>query len=298
MKRMSWLRRWLIIGLFMVLLLGWLVWSFVWFSPSAYTDYGPIELPRPVLTAEEYRKVQDTHPRPYIVEIETASGAILLFGASHTKDPADPQIADLKERWDRFRPTVALLEGRLGLLIRGYADPVRTFGESGFVWALARTSRVKSHTWEPPIELELQQVLRNHPREQVALFYILRPYFSNLRHGRPDNPDAMVEAFRKKRTLWPGLESTFASVAEIDATWRKDFAGLKDWRDTSDEFGLPGYLEEVWKSSNAARDEHFARVLIDLARKGQRVFAVCGSSHAVKLDPALRAALNSDSANR
>jgi hypothetical protein len=43
--------------------------------------------------------------------------------------------------------------------------------------------------------------------------------------------------------------------------------------------------------ANRARDEHFARVVIDLVRKGERVFAVCGSSHAVKLEPALREAL-------
>jgi hypothetical protein len=36
-----------------------------------------------------------------------------------------------------------------------------------------------------------------------------------------------------------------------------------------------------------------ARVLIDLARGGERVFAVCGSSHAVKLEPALRATFGS-----
>jgi hypothetical protein len=55
--------------------------------------------------------------------------------------------------------------------------------------------------------------------------------------------------------------------------------------------GLARYLHDVWKTSNAARDEHFARVIIDLVRKNGRVFAVCGSSHAVKLDTALRAAL-------
>jgi hypothetical protein len=39
------------------------------------------------------------------------------------------------------------------------------------------------------------------------------------------------------------------------------------------------------------RDEHFARVIIHFARSGERVSAVAGSSHAVKLDAALRATL-------
>jgi hypothetical protein len=133
--------------------------------------------------------------------------------------------------------------------------------------------------------------LLSHPAEQVALFYILRPYFNNRRHGRPANPEEFVEEYRNKRTRIAGLENTLASIADIDAVWQRDFAERPDWRDTSDADGLPGYLHEVWKTSNATRDEHFARVIIHFARSGERVFAVAGLSHAVKLEPALRAAL-------
>jgi hypothetical protein len=87
-------------------------------------------------------------------------------------------------------------------------------------------------------------------------------------------------------------------VAAIDSIWRADFSGLSDWRELSDEYGWPGYLGDVAASSNAFRDEHFARVIIDLVNKGHRVFAVSGSSHAVKLHPALQAALTPPPAAR
>ena len=275
-----------------VLVLGVSAWRLVWRSPPYYTDYGGIDLPVPILTAERYTEVSGKHARPYVVHLETAQGALVLYGASHTKDPNDPQISDLRQRWAAFCPSSALVEGRLGFLVEGISDPVRRFGESGFVFEMARNQGVKVYTWEPPIEREVARVLESHPKDHVALFYILRPYFSNLRHGRPADPDGAIEEYRRKRTQWPGLENTIGSVAEIDAIWQRDFAALRDWRDTSDEHGLPGYLNDVWKTSNAARDEHFARVVIDLVRKNGRVFAVCGSSHAVKLEPALRGALN------
>ena len=41
----------------------------------------------------------------------------------------------------------------------------------------------------------------------------------------------------------------------------------------------------------ALRDEHLAAVVADLARRGERVFAITGSSHAVKLEAAARARL-------
>src|SRR5262245_18844548 len=285
--------RWTIVSVAVcAAVLGALGCLFVWRAPDDYSGYAAMDLPAPILTAEEYEVLRPTHPHPYVVELAPPAGALLLYGARHTKDPDDPQIADLKRRWQEFRPTVALVEGRMGALVEGFQDPVRTFGESGLVLGMARQQRVRAYTWEPPVDREIALVLESHPRESVALYYILRPYFSNLRHGRPSDPDDFVEEYRRKRTRWPGLEGTFASVAEIDAVWRRDFAGEKDWRDTSDEQPLPGYLHKVWKASNAARDEHFARVIIDLVRRNERVFAVSGSSHAVKLDAALRKALD------
>jgi hypothetical protein len=53
---------------------------------------------------------------------------------------------------------------------------------------------------------------------------------------------------------------------------------------------LPDFLGAM--DANQARDEHFAHVVVDLVRQGERVFAVCSSSHAVKLEPAFRATLD------
>ena len=85
---------------------------------------------------------------------------------------------------------------------------------------------------------------------------------------------------------WAGLNNTLATVADIDASWKRYFPDGPDWREVSDESDLPEFLKDI--SSNAARDQHFARVIIDLVNKSERVFAVAGSSHAVKLEPALR----------
>ena len=262
-----------------------------WRSPDYYTDYGNIELITPLLTNEEYSSLVDTHPRPYIVEIESQNdGALLLYGSEHTQDPNDPQIADIQTRWDNFHPTIALVESHLGFFIEGFQNPVEKYGEMGWVFFLARKGNISTYTWKMPRELEIQYVLEKYPKEQVALFYILRPYFSNFRYGKPDEPDAVVVGYINERRDYPGIENVITSVEQIDAIWQRDFSNESDWRNTSDQFGLPGYLGEIASRSNQARDEHFVRVIIDLLQKGERVFAIAGSSHAVKLEPALKAA--------
>ncbi|TAH39250.1 MAG: hypothetical protein EYC70_00245 [Planctomycetota bacterium] len=276
-------------GLLILALAGY-VWLTAWRPPPEYAGYGAIELAVPVMTAEQYQDVVATHRQPYVYELQSIAGSVLVYGAMHTKEPGDPQIEDLRQQWERFQPTAALVEGRMGFLPADFVNPIRQFGESGAVFGLAKADDVPAYTWEPPIARELGHVLEEFTAEQVALFYVLRPYFSNLRHGKPADPEGYVEEYRRKRTQWPGLEGTLPSMAAIDAAWKRDFPDSPDWREESDQDGLPGYLGAIANRSNAARDEHLVRVILDLTRQGRRVFAVMGSSHAVKLEPALRAA--------
>ncbi|KAB2920246.1 MAG: hypothetical protein F9K22_15005 [Bacteroidetes bacterium] len=260
----------------------------IWTSLPPLPADRTIVLSEPILTSAQYSERAPSHPRPYVV---TMADSLVLFGAEHTKDPADPQLDSIIAQWDRLRPTVALVEGRLGLLFRWTSDPVKAFGEGGRVVDVAKSGGIRCYTWEPSQDDEVAWMLERYPPKRVALFYILRPYFGQVRHDRPEDPDGWIEGTIARRTRWRGLEGTIAGTAELDSIWRTDFTGRKDWRDTDDRYGWPGYLDELAARSNAYRDEHFARVIVGLVRNGERVFAVCGSSHAVKLERALRSTL-------
>jgi hypothetical protein len=276
----------------LVVLWGFL---FAWRKVPTYRPADGIELRQPLMSGAEYEAVLVNHPRPYIVDITAANGgAVIIYGAEHTKDPNDPQIGDIQTRWGQFEPTVVLVESDLGILFPGLMDPVETFSEPGAVHALARRDGIPTYTWEPPLDVEMEALLAQpFSQEQIALYVILTPYFSNRRFGRPDDPEAVVAEAVRKRSEWPGIEGVFADVTAVNAAWQKQFPDGPDWRDVSDEFGLPGFLADI--DGNLARDEHFVRVVIDLVNRGERVFAVAGSSHAVKLDAALRAMLNPES---
>jgi hypothetical protein len=283
------------IGVGLLILWGLVVlWGlvFAWRRVPTYLPEDQIELLQPVMNDAAYEAVISTHPRPYIVEITAVNGgAVIIYGAEHTKDPQDPQIRDIQTRWDNFQPTVALVESQLGILFPVLMDPVETFSEPGAVYALARRDDVVTYSWEPPLEVEMAALLAQpFSQEQIALYVVLTPYFSNRRFGLPDDPEGMVREAVRKRSDWPGIEGVFADVAAVDAAWQTYFPDGPEWRDVSDEFGLPGFLADI--DGNLARDEHFIRVVLDLVGRGERVFAVAGSSHAVKLDEALQTAIN------
>src|SRR6187549_4127983 len=255
------------------------------------------------MTMAVYDSVLQIHPRPFIIEIDASKkdskwGKVLFYGASHTRDPKDPQIIDIHKRWDDFHPNICLVEGRLGFLVPGIMDAVEKYGEMGETYRLSRRDGVEAFTWEQPLDNEITTVLKKYKPEQVAMFYILRPYFSNLRFGKPDNPDEYVKGFIEKRTQHPQLQNTIKSVGDIDAIWNREFRGndkrgnpIKDWRETSDEYGLPLWLGDISEESNYVRNEYLACLIITLVKQGKHVFVVGGSSHPVCIDRTLNSEL-------
>ena len=276
------------IGL-LVLYLAVVLWG--WMTSWRRLPYFEVDpelaLASPIMSGAAYGEVIDTHPRPCVFRVEAERGAVLIYGAEHTKDPADPALDGIRREWKAFGPTVALCESRLGVLFPQFMDPVREFGEPGLVHALARERDIPTYTWEPTPAVFMAHLLRQpFTKEQLALRLKLGACFSNLRHGRPDDPAAFLADAIGDGTKWPGLENTLPTAQDIDREWKRQFPDGPDWRDVSDQFGLPGFLADI--ETNAPRDEHFARVVVTLARQGHRVFAIAGSSHAVKLEAALR----------
>src|SRR5262245_63925198 len=99
MKRLA--RRLASLGLFLLvgaLALGAHAW-FVW-SPGApayavAAERAATPLPERFRDGPEHDRVRAEHPEPYVLELARASGgALLYYGAHHSDDPADAQLAD------------------------------------------------------------------------------------------------------------------------------------------------------------------------------------------------------------
>jgi hypothetical protein len=257
-----------------------LTFTFFWRSPAYYLDVAEAPGEGRMMPKRDYRV---GHPEPYVYR----AGDALVFGSAHSRDPNHPQVPLIDRHWRELKPTVALVEGRLGFLFPGLMDPIRTYGEMGRVNALAKADGIPSYTWDPPWETTATELTRSHPRERVAIYYVLRPYFGTVRFGRPDSPEKFVEEYLDRASI-PALKGSIGSVADIDRIWRRDFPDGPDWRDLSDEEPLAGWLSDIAYASEDLRNVHLIRVIHTLLRKGERVFVICGSSHAVVIEAALR----------
>jgi hypothetical protein len=265
--------------LLLAVLLAGTVFLVAWKSPKYYTittTYNPRDSMVPFAQYE----APDDGGRPYVVQ----APGLIIFGAHHTRDPESPQIAQMEQAWRQLRPTVALVEGRLGFLLPGVMDPVKELGEGGKIKELAGRDGIPLYNWDLSKEQLAAGLKERFSPEQIALSQILNPYFSNIRFGKPADPEGYIKPYLK-RAAFAGEQEKFSTAADVDRIWKKYFPD-RDWRDVSDEYRLPGYLGDMMAFTNDLRNRQLIAAVRELRAKGEKVFVGCGASHAYCVAPA------------
>lgn len=258
------------------------IYLIAWKSPGYYTLSGSPSTDS-IFPFKNYNDIID-HPRPFII---SSTGKFTVFGASHTRDPRHAELPLIEQEWEKLRPTVALVEGRLGFLIPGIMDPVKNLGEGGKVKALAQKDDIPLYNWDLPKEILAKQLLQKFNAEQIALAQILNPYFGQLRFGKPSSPEDFIQTYFK-RAKYVGQENNIRTTTDIDRLWKKYFSAGPDWRTVSDENGLPGYLEDMIQFTNDLRNRQLVSAIKELTAKGEKIFVICGSSHAACIATAFK----------
>jgi hypothetical protein len=125
-----------------------------------------------ILSYKQYGAIE--HQNPYVLEFKAGSGRLLFYGAEHTVDPKNPEVADIENRWGAFQPTVAYNEGRNPPTFEDVGGAVQTYGEAGLVRFLAGRDQVPVATFESPFDEEIAYLLKTYTRQQLKVFYVLR----------------------------------------------------------------------------------------------------------------------------
>lgn len=266
----------------------------LWLPPKKYEPENKVKLQPPVMTLHEYTVsgLIETHPRPYVFTLQSknSKGAVLVFGLEHTYDPDDKQLPVMKEHWDKFDPTVAMVEGNLDLILTWFFDPVKASGEGGYTQKLAKAKGIKIYSWEAGRDAEIDHVLEKFDPMHVAFFYCLRPYHNKWSDFTKSEQDEKMQSLIHKRTNYKTLKGAITSVEQFDSLWKADHPNEVSWRNYKHpKNGWPkGILEDIAEATNMVRDENMCRSIIELVNKGERVFISMGSSHAPRVEKTLK----------
>ena len=273
------------------------VWLGTWRPLESYRVASVPALAAPLRTKAEHDALYG--PAPFVVEAarQSGGGRALVLGIQHTNDAQDPQIAELRRRYASFEPTLVLVEGRTGWHFGSGSGLLANFGESGEARALAHAAGTPCFSLEPEQADEVADAVGEFGRAKTLAFYTLRVVLSERDNGAwpTDDIDGEAEALLLKRGRRTGLGDAIADLGAFDRFWREHGVGGVDWRELPQRAlwrtGGEQWTNAIAERINAFRDRRFVAAIVAAVAAGERVLAVCGSSHAILFEPALRAAL-------
>jgi hypothetical protein len=168
---------------------------------------------------------------------------------------------------------------------------VHKYAEAGFLRYLAGRDQVPVATFEPSFDDEISYLLKRYSPEQLKTFYVLRQVTEARRLQSSSPLDDRIQSWLSDYLPAHGLKNAPNTLAELTNACKHLFPDLADWHKVSEDWFDPTqsghYTNELANDSGMFRDQYIFRVLVARARRGDRVFAVIGSSHVVVQEPAL-----------
>jgi len=240
------------------------------------------------------------------LQLDAPSGGRLdYFGATHSRDPDDPQFRLIEAGFAALRPTVVFYEGPDRGVGSTAEDTIATRGESGFVRHLAAGAGARAVSLEPSPAAQVAGLVETWPADQVFLFFVLRESArlrdrEDLRGSALDGAVASLLSRAAAMARSAGLTPPFEDLAGLEAAYRVYWAEGPDWRAApsawfdplADDAGTGGrFMAAINAASSELRNRHMHRVLAEAVLSGERVFAVVGRNHVPMQAEALRCAL-------
>jgi hypothetical protein len=246
---------------------------------------------RRILSFAEYAAIR--HPTPYLVEVGNNGSRLLLIGGHHSSDPAEPIFATIDAAFSRLAPTFALHEGTPPAVEPEREIAIRRHGEAGLVRHLAARAGIGTASMDIPLAEEASLLHRRIGQGNALVFLVVRQLASyNRKTLRMDFDgyfgeffETIAPALHLATIDWPLIEAEHARLLGRPLLAER-VTGLETNPMRND---LP--TQRIARWSNRRRDEYMLRRLLAAVREHRRVIATVGVTHAVMLEPALRAGI-------
>jgi len=235
----------------------------------------------------EYKKIEHTHPVPYIYKLQKGEKQFLYLGSHHSFDPSDSQFSQFsqfEQEFKEFKPEIVLTEGKIWPgKFPNAEEAIKAGAEMSFLSWLAHNTNIPTACFDASHEQELMWLQKKFSQNEIFAMCVLRA----AQHGEK----FMASEINFFQKLWPEydcsqehLEKLLANIFKrpIDIT-DKEFCN--NATSPVDDFSI---LNKVAVESNVLRDTHMVKTILQMLQKHDRVLAIAGHSHAVIQEPELR----------
>ena len=237
---------------------------------------------------------------PYLINIyRPDGGSLLYFGAKHSYDPKDEQLAEIEYLWTQFKPETAFNEGGNPPVEKTREEAITKYGEPGLIRFLGHRDGIPVESIDPTPAEEVVALKKKYPLEKIKMFYVLRQlseYHSGV-GGVAGKNEYLTDVLAYFNSV-PGLDVQPKSVSDLSLAFARNFPELGSYESVTPSWfdpvpvGTDTTFNEISRSNSNFRDEHMLTVISQAVHAKKRVFAVVGASHVVMQEIGLRKLLN------
>ncbi len=225
-------------------------------------------------------------------------------GFSHTYDEHNANFTKLKSSLTKFLSkvnrdnAVIFVEGNADQLPRDFAqteqEAITKAGEMGFIVFLARQYNVAVFSPEPPYSFELNQLLTQFSKEEIAYQRFARQAAQWHRFGnkKQDFDEYFQHFFNSSREkLWKNFDFSLENINIIhQQLFGKPLEKEnRNWfENIVDPVRAETIIGTLSRASSIIRDLYIIKTIQDYWNAGKSIFVVYGSTHAVMQEPALK----------
>lgn len=238
---------------------------------------------------------------PYCITLHKPNRYFGFIGTSHQYDPKHHQWKRFFEEWDIFLQTknhkkVVFHEGKLKIPVaKNKTEAIEKGGDSGTTAWLADKAGITYVSPEPSRSQEISALKKlGFKEDELITYYVGRQVAHWHRYDKKIYPDIDDYIFLTLKNSGHYNWDIRYKVANVRKMIEAHLDGLKVENASISQFNqftIP-HLSPVSKECNNIRDRKLFGEIVSHWRKGEDIFCVYGSGHAIVLEPALKELIN------
>ncbi len=250
------------------------------------TVYGQIESDFPTL---EYYDIQKLNISLPYIKYYSIDSSLLVFGSNHTTNFQDPQVRQIYNLINSYKPTIVLYEGDGISTGKSQKETVETYFEIGLAKYLADSLSIRAINIEPNTKDKYRFLLEKYTTDDILIATLgLQITMMQINNDNFEHLFPIMIADLVKEGL--PLNATQQSLDYFYKLYEKKL-GKSFSYDSFDSREIQAkytgtIFNDINRIANQFRDQHIIRLTKKYIDMRERVFLIEGGWHAIVCEPA------------
>ncbi len=230
---------------------------------------------------------------PITFKIQKNNQYLYYFGSNHTFDPNHPQFKELNTFFDNFikdtnkNNRLVAVEGGVRPVEKTANEAIQNQAESGYACFLASQDNIRAISPEPERKDEMEGLLDKFTRDEIQYYYFARVVHQwNRKNPKPDFEEYMSRFLQndKYESGWNEYDFSITHMKEVHENifgTKFDEHDMMFFYNAVNPVDLNYITNKYSRAMGINRDAFIVKTLIDEWNKGNSIFVVFGSGHAL-----------------